>query len=105
MPADLDDHDDHDDDRAASAGSSERLRGRLCRERADAGSKSERLALLLAVTGGDRVVLRRAGANPFRDPELEALEGQVLIVEGERHERYFLVRHYTVCDDDGSSSR
>ena len=39
MPAELDDHDDdHDDDHAASAGPSERLRGRLCRERADAGS-------------------------------------------------------------------
>lgn len=98
MPADLDESDGRDD-----AGPEERLRGRLCRERADAGSKSERLALLLAVAGGDRLVLRRAGANPFRDPELEALEGQVLIVEGERRERYFLVRHYTVCDDDEGS--
>lgn len=97
---------DHDDDPGdAAVGPSERLRGRLCRERADAGSKSERLALLLAVTGGDRVVLRRAGANPFRDPELDALEGQVLIVEGERRERYFLVRHYTVCGDDDGSCR
>jgi hypothetical protein len=98
MPADRDESDGRDD-----AGPEERLRGRLCLERADAGSKSERLALLLAVAGGDRLVLRRAGANPFRDPELEALEGQVLIVEGERRERYFLVRHYTVCDDDEGS--
>ncbi|MFX1679755.1 hypothetical protein PV762_10995 [Mitsuaria sp. CC2] len=98
MPADRDESDGRDD-----AGPEERLRAGLCRERADAGSKSERLALLLAVSGGDRLVLRRAGANPFRDPELEALEGQVLIVEGERRERYFLVRHYTVCDDDEGS--
>ncbi|WP_431260496.1 hypothetical protein ACQ86G_10375 [Roseateles chitinivorans] len=85
-------------------GPTERLRGRLCRERVDAGSKSERVALLLALTGGGRVALRRAGANPFRDPELEALEGQVLIVEGERRERYFLVRHYRVGDDDDGAS-
>jgi hypothetical protein len=49
-------------------------------------------------------VLRRAGANPFRDPELEALEGQVLIVEGERRSSYFLVRRYTVCGDDPPSA-
>jgi porphobilinogen deaminase len=96
MPAELDE--------STSGGATERLRGRVCRERVDAGSKSERQALLLALTGGERVTLRRAGANPFRDPELEALEGQVLIVEGERRERYFLVRHYTVCDDDDRSS-
>jgi hypothetical protein len=96
MPADPDD--------STPDGPAERLRGRLCRERVDAGSKSERLGLLLAVAGGERLVLRRAGGNPFRDPELEALEGQVLIVEGERRERYFLVRHYTVCDDDEGSS-
>lgn len=91
--------------------SPERLRGRLCRERVDVGSKSERVALLLALDGGDadlvgtaRVVLRRAGANPFSDPTLEALEGQVLIVEGEQRTSYFLVRRYTVCgEDDGAS--
>ncbi|WP_431100293.1 hypothetical protein [Roseateles noduli] len=95
MPADLDE--------STAPAPTEQLRGRLCRERVDAGSKSERQALLLAVAGGERVALRRAGANPFRDPELEALEGQVLIVEGERRARYFLVRHYTVCADDGGS--
>jgi hypothetical protein len=89
-----------DPDASTPDGPTERLRGRLSRERVDAGSKSERLALLLVVAGGERVALRRAGGNPFRDPALEALEGQVLIVEGERRERYFLVRHYTVCDDD-----
>lgn len=92
MPADQD-----------TGGPPERLRGRLQRAHVAAGSKSEHLALLLALADGDRVTLRRAGANPFRDPEMEALEGQVLIVEGERRERYFLVRHYTVCNDDDAS--
>lgn len=95
MPADRDD---------APGGAAECLRGRLCRERVDAGSKSERLAVRLVVADGDRVVLRRAGANPFRDPELEALEGRVLIVEGERRTHYFLVRRYTVCEDDAPSA-
>lgn len=91
--------------------SPERLRGRLCRERVDTGSKSERVALLLALDGDDaalvgasRLVLRRAGANPFSDPTLEALEGQVLIVEGERRASYFLVRRYTVCGEDEGAS-
>ncbi len=99
MPADAQEKDD-----MTPGGPVERLRGRLCRERVDVGSKSERLALLLAVAGGERIVLRRPGANPFRDPELEDLEGQVLIVEGERRARYFLVRRYLVCNDDGASS-
>lgn len=103
MPADAEAPDESMPD-GPSGVSSERLRGRLCRDRTDAGSKSDRQALLLAVAGGVRVVLRRAGANPFRDPELEALEGQVLIVEGERRQRYFLVRRYTVCNDDDTSS-
>ena len=40
MPADRDD---------APGGAAECLRGRLCRERVDAGSKSERLAVRLVV--------------------------------------------------------
>ena len=96
MPADA--------DALTPDGPTERLCGRLCRDRVDSGSKSERVALLLALAGGECVALRRAGANPFRDPELEALEGQVLIVEGERRERYFLVRHYRVGDDDDALS-
>jgi hypothetical protein len=88
----------------APAPSAARLRGRVACERLSAGSKSDRVGTLLALPDGRRIPLRRAGGNPFRDPELEALEGQVLIVEGEDRTSYFLVRHYTVCgDDDGSS--
>ncbi|OWQ86888.1 hypothetical protein CDN99_19455 [Roseateles aquatilis] len=85
-----------------SGATPERLRGTLCRDRVDTGSKSDRVAVLLALSDGERLVLRRAGAHPFRDPELEALEGQVLIVEGERRASYFLVRRYAVCGDDES---
>lgn len=58
------------------------LRGRLVRARINVGSKSERNAMLLELGDGQRVTLRRAGGNPFRDPQLEALEGQCLRVEG-----------------------
>ncbi|MDH0864946.1 hypothetical protein [Mitsuaria sp. GD03876] len=82
----------------------ETLRGRVVRDRVATGSKSEHVAMLLALPDDTRVPLRRAGGNPFHDPVLAALEGQVLIVEGERRASYFLVRRHTVCDDDAGSS-
>lgn len=68
------------------------LLGRLVREVMDRGSKSERPALLLALEDGQRVLLRRQGGHPIRDPVLEALEGQVLRVTGQAREGYFLVQ-------------
>lgn len=87
-------------DKGSPPGAPERLRGRLVCEPVGAGSKSERVAPQLALPGGEQLVLRRAGANPFHDPELEALEGQVLIVEGERRASYFLVLRFQVGGDD-----
>ncbi|MBB3197303.1 hypothetical protein [Roseateles terrae] len=75
------------------------LSGRLVREVIDHGSKSERLALQLVLEDGRRMLLRRQGAHPIRDPVLEALEGQVLQVTGEQREGYFLVRHLTPLHD------
>ncbi|MET0209005.1 MAG: hypothetical protein ABW220_08170 [Burkholderiaceae bacterium] len=84
----------------ADSGDTECLRGRLVCDRVDAGSKSDRIALLLVLKDGRRITLRRTGVNPFRDPELEGLEGQSLIVEGEMRNSYFLVRQFTVGADD-----
>lgn len=96
----------------------ERLCGRLVLALRSPGSKSERVAPVLEVDAGagvgegaseggtaptERLVLRREGANPFHDPELEALEGQVLIIEGERRGSHFLVRRYRVRGDDEPS--
>lgn len=78
----------------------ERLVGRLVLAERSPGSKSERVAPLLELDDGRREILRRLGANPFHDPELEALEGQVLIVEGEHRGSHFLVRRYRVRGDD-----
>lgn len=49
--------------------------GTLVRDRFAAGSKSERLAVLL-VTGENRYVLRRQGGNAFQDPALDQLVGK-----------------------------
>jgi hypothetical protein len=68
------------------------LEGRLLLERVDQGSKSERLAALLLLADGQRVPLRRAGANPFNDPLWPPLQGQVLRVSGIWRQGYFLVQ-------------
>jgi len=39
----------------------------------------------LETDDGQRVRLRREGGNPMRDPALEALEGEAVVVEGELH--------------------
>ena len=46
------------------------------------GSKSERRAVVLETPDGD-LVLRRRGANPFKDPELEALVGRRIRAAGD----------------------
>lgn len=80
------------------------LIGRLERAKVDTGSKSERVALRLVliepVDGQGAMVLRRAGASPYQDLELQALEGQVLRVEGVMRNSYFLVQHYGVVSAD-----
>ncbi|WAC74718.1 hypothetical protein OU995_08460 [Roseateles sp. SL47] len=75
------------------------LQGRLVREVIDRGSKSERLALRLELEDGEKVLLRRQGGHPIRDPVLEALEGQVLRVSGQQRDGYFFVQDICRLDD------
>ncbi len=75
------------------------LSGRLVREVIDGGSKSERPALLLVLEDGRRVLLRRQGGHPIRDPVLEALEGQVLRVFGQQRDGYFFVQDIDPAHD------
>jgi len=56
-------------------------RGRVGRKRLSIGSKSEHEALVL-VTADEELKLRRQGGNPFRDPELDPLEGREIECEG-----------------------
>lgn len=75
------------------------LQGRLQLERVDQGSKSERLAAQLLLADGQRVLLRRVGANPFSDPLWPALQGQVLRVSGVWREGYFLVQAHEMLGE------
>ncbi len=51
------------------------LRGQVVRKVVSAGSKSEHAAVVLVTDDGE-LLLRRAGGNAFRDPELDALVGK-----------------------------
>jgi hypothetical protein len=65
-----------------------------------AGSKSEHLAVVL-LSGADTFVLRRAGGNPFRDPELDRLVGQHLRCHGTIHGSTFILSDWHVVGDEG----
>jgi hypothetical protein len=58
------------------------LQGRVVRKRVSIGSKSEHDALVLVTSEGEEYQLRRQGGNPFRDPELDGLEGKSIECEG-----------------------
>jgi len=58
------------------------LQGRVLRKRLSVGSKSEHEALVLVTSDGQEYKLRRQGGNPFRDPELDRLEGKQIECEG-----------------------
>lgn len=56
--------------------------GRVVRRHVSGRSKHAHEGIVLETDDGD-LILRRAGANPFYDPELEALVGQTLRCRGE----------------------
>lgn len=56
--------------------------GRVARKRVSSGSKSEHDAIVLVTEDGQEFNLRREEGNPFRDPELEVLEGKRIECEG-----------------------
>ena len=57
------------------------IAGRVVKKLFGKGSKSEREAIWLE-TDSDRYILRRAGGNPFHDPELERLVGKTIVGTG-----------------------
>ena len=73
----------------------ETIAGSVVRERVSAGSKSDRVAVQLD-TGEDRLILRRPGANPFSDPELEELVGSRVHCTGLRKGPYLFVKSWLV---------
>jgi len=58
------------------------------------GSKSEHEAVVLQTDTGD-LVLRRAGANPFRDTELEQLVGKKIRFRGQKLDNILHVTDWT----------
>ncbi|MEJ6000774.1 hypothetical protein [Paucibacter soli] len=63
------------------------------------GSKSEHRGMVLEDARGQQHVLRRVGGNPFRDSELEALEGRRLRLLGRAAEDFFLVERWEEAAD------
>jgi hypothetical protein len=79
-----------------------RFRGKVIRAAWAAGSKNEHEALHLQTARG-RFKLRRAGANAFEDPELEALLGQTIVCEGEVRAGQLLLRRWVVETNPSAS--
>uniref|UniRef100_A0A7C2NZD8 Uncharacterized protein n=1 Tax=Schlesneria paludicola TaxID=360056 RepID=A0A7C2NZD8_9PLAN len=67
-----------------------KLRGRVIRRQYAPGSKSEHEAVMLQTTEAT-YRLRRVGANPFGDPQLDKLVGAEIIGEGNLHRDTFLL--------------
>jgi hypothetical protein len=72
-----------------------RYNGKVVHQQFGAGSKSEHQAVALLTSDGP-LKLRRAGGNPFRDPELEKLVGSEIAAEGELHQGQLLMTRWDV---------
>lgn len=72
--------------------------GKVVRQLVGAGSKSEHQAVVLLSAQGP-LKLRRPGANPFHDPELEKLVGREVEGEGELHQGQLLLTRWKVVEE------
>jgi len=59
------------------------------------GSKSEHDAVFLS-TGAGEYLLRRAGGNAFRDPQLDSLVGKEIMCEGITTDHTLIMSKWTV---------
>lgn len=71
------------------------FQGTVARRTFASGSKSEHEAVVLLTSEGP-LKLRRAGGNPFRDPELEKLVGAEIVCDGELHAGQLTMRQWDV---------
>ena len=69
----------------------ERYEGLVVRKRVGAGSKSDRVAVVLQ-TEDDELVLRRSGGNAFSDPQLDELVGHRIRGVGQRTGYTFILK-------------
>jgi len=72
--------------------------GRVVRKRLSIGSKSEHEALVLVTPDGQEYKLRRQEGNPFRDPELDVLEGKRIECEGMLRNGQLIMTRWSVLD-------
>lgn len=77
------------------------FRGAVVKKPFGVGSKSERAAVMLATAQGE-YVLRRLGANPFHDPDLEKLVGKVIACEGTLHGYTLLMSSWKELAEGGN---
>jgi hypothetical protein len=71
------------------------LTGRVVRKVFAKGSKSERPGIYLISDSGE-YLLRRRGANPFHDSELEALIGRRISCRGILHDYTFIIASWKI---------
>jgi hypothetical protein len=74
------------------------FRGQVVRKRLSVGSKSEHAGLVLVTPDGKQYKLRRQGGNPFRDPELDVLEGKQIECEGDLADGQLIMTRWSVLD-------
>ena len=75
------------------------LSGKVVKESFGQGTKSERLAVQL-VTPAGKYVLRRSGANAFKDPVLEELVGKTIVASGVLHDYTFIMSEWKEVPGD-----
>ena len=75
------------------------FQGTVTRQPFATGSKSEHEAVVLLTPEGP-LKLRRAGGNPFVDPELERLVGQQIVCEGDVHSGQLMLRNWNVVSKE-----
>lgn len=78
------------------------IRGKVERENFGEGSKSDRSAIVINSDKG-KFVLRRLGANPFSDPELDDYVGKTIRCTGNPTGYTFIASDLVEVKDDHNS--
>ena len=73
-----------------------RITGTVTSARVAAGSKSDRVAVVLRADSGAEYILRRRGGNAFRDDVLEGLVGTTITGTGLLADQTFIMDSWTV---------
>ncbi len=73
-----------------------RITGIVLRAPVAAGSKSERVAVVLRTDAGEQHILRRRGGHAFRDEVLQALVGKAITGTGLVTGQTFIMDKWTI---------